>query len=163
MNGRCEQSQITPQDQCVQNGGQWVNGTCVGGNSINQLNGCQSINTVPGAMNCIQVRTNELEAYLRTRGGFSWYNNVDSDLETIRDKNIELKQAQIQTLDNLSWMKKQSLCWDLKSMSNQKAQISTKLRLSGEGELDRAEPYLNNFDTALEHTKQLVGCNSIIY
>lgn len=162
QNGQCVQEQLTPQQQCERNGGQWVNNTCVGGNNINQLQSCQNINTIPGAFECINVRANEMEAYLRTRNNYSWYNDVQRDIETIKEKNVELKSLNIQSTQGLTWTEKQRLCWDLRTLTNQRAQISYKLRTLGDGELERAEAYLNNYNTAVEYTKQFVGC-SVIY
>ncbi|MDA9951519.1 hypothetical protein N9D31_02975 [Oligoflexaceae bacterium] len=162
-NSQCVQSLATLQQQCIDTGGQWLDGQCIGGSQIDSLTTCQNLNTYTGAVNCIGTRSGELEAYLKTRGEFSWYNNVDRDIETIREKNNELRQTQVPSIEGLTFIARQGICWDLRTLTNQKAQVSGKLRTAGEGELEQASAYLNNFETAVEHTKQLLGCNPIIY
>jgi len=142
--------------QCINNGGQWLNGQCQYGYGTNP-NQCVAQPSFQGILQCIQQNTQSYSQLLqmnstKVRG----LEDANDDLQTLQEKTSQLLSSDLRT--DMSLLKKTMPCARAISMNHQVRQMSKKLEFSDAGLQQQSQNFINSISAAAKEIQNRLNC-----
>lgn len=140
--------------QCLNQGGQWINNQCQYGANATQ---CVQQPSFVGILQCIQQNAQSYQQMLQTNSStVRGYNEAAEDLQTLSEKATGLLSQDLRT--DMTILKKAKPCWDTTSMINQLRQMSKKLEFSNQSLQQQSQTFIDSMHQATREIQNRLNC-----